>query len=265
MRIRHRLTPLMLKALAHLSVILCSLHPIYAQIAPSYDVLVIKPNHSGSGSVDVNTNNDRFSAVNVSLKQLLEQIYDIKEDLISGLSGNVESARFDIEAKITEPDPAALRKMTREQQREMLLPLLTDRFQLKVHTETKTLPVYDLVVLPTGPKFKPSATQTDHGGGSTGINDNGNRVKLSAHDLPMTSLAKSLADQVHRTVIDKTGLIGNFDLQMLWSRDNKSDYGEEVLPNIFTAVQEQLGLRLESSKGPVETLVVDQAKMPSDN
>ena len=277
MGIRHKPTPLMVHASAYLSAILFSLLPINAQIAreplplateastPSYDVMVIKPNHSASDNSGITTDDDRFTATNVSLKQLLEDAYNIKQDLISGIPGLLESARFDIQAKIAAPDLAALKKMTREQERMMLLPLLTDRFQLKVHTQTRILPVYNLVVLPGGPKFKPSATQNDHGGGSTSVNGSNTRVKLSAHDLPMTSLAKSLTDQVHRTVVDKTGLVVNFDLQMQWSKDDDTDSGEKVLPNIFTAIQEQLGLKLESSRGPVETLVVDHAEMPSEN
>jgi uncharacterized protein (TIGR03435 family) len=233
--------------------------------AITYDVMSIKPNKTSSGNVDVYSRGDSFSATNVSLKQLLEDVYDIKQDLISGLSGPIESARFDIEAKIVDPDRAALKKMTPEQERVMLLPLLNERFQLKLHTETKILPVYDLVVLPGGPKFKPSATQTDHGGGSTSINGSRTSTKLTAHDLPMTSLAKRLAGAVHRTVIDKTGLSGNFDLAMEWSNEDNPDSGAESFPDVFTAVQEQLGLKLQPSKGPVETLVVDHAEMPSEN
>lgn len=232
---------------------------------PTYDVMAIKPNNSASNNVDINTDNDRFSATNVTLKQLLGDAYDIRQDLISGLSGPIETARFDIEARIVDPDPAALKRMTPEQERTMLLPLLMERFQLKVHTETKTLLVYELVVLPGGPKFKPSVTQTDRGGGSTSINGGRTSVKLTAHDLPMGTLAKKLSGEVRRTVIDKTGLAGNFDLKMQWSTDNNPDSGAEVLPDIFTAIQEQLGLKLKPAKGPVETLVVDQVEMPSEN
>src|SRR5260370_14169426 len=124
---------------------------------PAYDVVSIKPNKSGSGSVDVVTNNDSYSATNISLKKLLENAYDIKEDLISGVPGPIGSARFDIKAKIVEPDPDALKKLSAKQQGVMLLPLLVERFQLKAHTETKTLPVYELIVTKDGPKFKQSA------------------------------------------------------------------------------------------------------------
>jgi uncharacterized protein (TIGR03435 family) len=234
-------------------------------VTPAYDVITIKPNHSASGNVDIDTDDDRYSATNVSLKQLLENAYDIKQDLISGISGPLEGARFDIEAKISDPNHDALKKLTPEQDRKLLLPLLTERFQLKVHAETKILPVYELVLIPGGPKFKPSADQTRTGGGSMSVHGYRARTDLSAHDIPMTSLAKTLAGAVHRTVIDKTGLKGNFDLTLQWSNDENPDSGAEQAPSIFTAVQEQLGLKLQSAKGPVETLVVDHAAMPSEN
>jgi uncharacterized protein (TIGR03435 family) len=233
--------------------------------APAYDVMTIKPNKTASGSVDIDTDDDRFSATNVSLKTLLQEVYDIKQDLISGIPGPLDGARFNIEAKISEPDHEALKKLTPEQQRKLLLPLLTERFQLKVHTETKILPVYELVLIPGGPKFKPSADQTKTGGGSMSVHGSRTRADLIATDIPMTSLAKTLAGAVHRTIIDKTGLKGNFDLTLQWSNDENPDSGAEQAPSIFTAVQEQLGVKLQPAKGPVETLIVDHAAMPSDN
>lgn len=111
----------------------------------------------------------------------------------------------------------------------------------------------------------PSATQTDQGSGSTSVNGSRSLVKLTVHELPLTSLAKSLGGEVHRTVIDKTGLTARFDLKLQWSKDESPNSGEDVLPSVFTALQEQLGLKLEPGKGPVETLVVDRAEMPSEN
>ena len=242
-------------------------HSVAVAQTPSlaYDVITIKPNKSASGNVDIDTEDDHFTATNVSLKTLLENVYGIKQDLISGIPGPLDSARFDIQAKISDPDPVALKKMTPVQERLKLLPLLTERFQLKTHTETKILPIYELVVIPAGPKFKPSGDQTKTGDGSTSIQGSRTRGKLTAQDIPMMSLAKSLAGQVHRTVIDKTGLTGNFDLALQWSNDESTEAGAESDPTIFTAVQEQLGLKLQPAKGPVETLVVDHAAMPSEN
>jgi uncharacterized protein (TIGR03435 family) len=232
---------------------------------PAYDVMTIKLNKSVSNSVDSDSGNGRYSAINVTLKSLLAGIYDINGDLISGLSGPLESARFDIEAKISDPDRDALKKMTGEQERQMLLPLLTERFHLKTHLETKTLPVFELIVVPSGPKFKPSADQTKGRDAGTSIHGTRTGFTLTAHDIPMTSLAKSLTGQAHRTVIDRTALSGNYDLAMQWSNDDSPNATTQQSPSIFTALPEQLGLKLQPAKGPVETLVVDHAEMPSEN
>ena len=230
---------------------------------PAYDVVSIKLNKSGSGSTDIDTNDNRYFAKNVSLKDLLENAYGIKKDLISGVTGPVASARFDVEAKIVDRDPDALKKLTGRQYGEMLLPFLVERFQLKAHTETKILPVYELVVIKDGPKFKQS--EDDTRGSGTSIHGDHNGSELTAHNLSMAGLASSLTNQVHRTVIDKTGLAGKYDLGMKWSNDDGAAGADSAVPSIFTALHEQLGLKLQASKGPVETLVVDSVEMPSEN
>ncbi len=231
-----------------------------AATLPAYDVVSIKPNKSGSGSLDIATNDDTYSAKNISLKKLLENAYGIKEDLVSGLSGPIASAHFDVEAKIVEPAPDALKGLSAKQRGAMLLPLLAERFQLKAHTETKTLPIYELVVIKGGPKFKQSAGDST-GSRGTSIHNR----ELTAHDIPMQSFASTLEGQVHRTVIDKTGLAGSYDLTLKWSPDDATSTQTDSAPAIFTALQEQLGLKLRPTKGPVETLVVDHAEMPSEN
>ena len=230
---------------------------------PVYDVVSIKPNKSGSGNYSFNTGDDSFTATNVSLKFLISAAYDIKPDLISGVSGPVDSMRFDVIAKVVDPDPTVMKKLSTSQRQSMILPFLEDRFQLKAHTETKMLPVYELVVLQDGPKFKQSTDSSKQGGGSWGFNNNQGTV--TAHNFPMTSLISLLTDLVHRTVIDKTGLTGKYDLALKWSEDVGSNSTADTGPSIFTALQEQLGLKLKSAKGPVETLVVDHAAMPSEN
>jgi uncharacterized protein (TIGR03435 family) len=227
---------------------------------PAYDVITIRPDKSGSGSVSINVHDARYSATNVSVKKLLQNAYDIRENLISGVPGPIDSARFDIEAKVVDPDRKTLESLTGKQRQSMLRPLLIDRFQLKVHTEIKTLPVYDLVVIKGGPKFKQSTDQ-----GSNNRDMEVRNTALAAHDLPMASLADTLAGLVNRTVIDRTGLAGNYDLALKWSPDDASEAQTDSAPSIFTALQEQLGVKLQSAKGPVETLIVDHVEMPAEN
>ena len=241
-------------------------HPSTATTpTPVYDVMSIKPNNSAAGNSDMNADdNGLFSAHNVSLKQLLQTAFDIKGSLISGIPGPIDSARFDVSAKVVDPDLEILKKMTRLQGRQMLLPLLIDRFQLKTHFEVKTLPVYELVVAKGGAKLKLSSDQTPSGGD---INTNGysTMVKVTARKAPMDSVAKALSTSADRTVINKTGLTGNFDLDLQFSRNDITDLGADAPPTIYTAIEEQLGLKLEPAKGPVDTLIVDHAEMPSSN
>lgn len=223
--------------------------------APAYDVVTIKPNNSGSGSSRNSTTDYNFTATNVSLMMLLAGAYDIKQDdLISGITAPLKSARFDIQAKITDPDADGIKHTSAEQRTAMLQTLLAQYFQLKVHTETRVLPVYELVVMPGGIKFKELAP-----GGHIGIHN----TQLTAQGIPMEKLAAILSGLVQRTVVDKTGLTATYDIALSWS--NESSPPDSPWPSIFTAVQEQLGLKLESAKGPVQTLVIDHVEMPSEN
>lgn len=238
--------------------------------APAFDIVSIKPNKSESGNISVNTNDDSYSATNVSLKMLLEDAYGIKEDLVFGLPGWANSARFDVKAKIVEPDAELLKKLSREQRRLMIQQLLMDRFQIKAHIETRVLPLYEMIVVKDGPKFKKSALE----GSSEDKSQNGvarggmtsSNTELTAHAVPLTLLAKMLANQLHRTVADKTGLAGNYDFFLKWRpEDDQDDSSESSTATLFTALQEQLGLKLQPSKGPVDTLVVDHVEMPSED
>jgi uncharacterized protein (TIGR03435 family) len=231
---------------------------------PAYDVVAIKPNKSGSGSLDVESNVDTYNAKNITVKGLLEEAYGIRRDLISGVPGPIDSAHFDVMAKIVDPDAAAIRKLTGRQRGSMMLPVLAERFQLKAHTETRILPVFELVIVSSGPKFKLSADQKSNDTG-TSIQSSDRGVELTARGINMVSLASSLEGQVHRPVIDKTGLTGNYDVAMKWASDRLPSSEENGGASIYTALQEQLGLKLRATKGPVETLVVDHVEMPSEN
>jgi uncharacterized protein (TIGR03435 family) len=232
---------------------------------PVFDVATIKPNNTFSGSWGTDTNADTFSAKNLSLKMLLENAYGIKQNLITGLPGWAESAHYDIVAKVVD-NAAAMKDLTREQLQGMLQQLLADRFQLAAHIEVKTLPVFELEVASGGIRFKESPPRADNPGEHESMTiRNGD---MTAEDMSMGDLTNTLTDQVGRKVIDKTGLTGRYDLNLKWQPDNgdsKKELTNDSAPSIFTALQQQLGLKLQPAKGPVDTLVVDRIATPSEN
>jgi uncharacterized protein (TIGR03435 family) len=148
---------------------------------------------------------------------------------------------------------------------QMVQALLVDRFQLKTHQETRQLPVYALVVAnpKSGPKFKPSEAN------GTTIDTGRSRIHVQGSDHTVTLLARELAQSLDRIVLDKTGIDGRYDLTLRWTPDDaaatNSTPAPDAPPDIFTAIQEQLGLKLEPTKGPVPILVIDSGAMPSEN
>jgi uncharacterized protein (TIGR03435 family) len=256
--------------------------PAAATPAPmEFDVVSVKPNTSESGMMRVMTRPGIFSATGVTLKTLIQQAYNIREDLISSGPGWVGSSAWDIEGKISPADADALKAMTNEQrnaaQRQMMQHALVDRFKLQTHIETKTLPVYELVLAKGGSRLKeadPNSTYANGIKGPDGVGKAGmmrfGRDRLDAQGVPINSLVSFLSQRLERTVIDKTGLTGKYDVTLTFipeddtpGKDNGAS--DSNTPDLFTAVQEQLGLKLVSSKGPVDTLVIDNAEKPAEN
>lgn len=232
---------------------------------PAYDVSSVKPNKSGNLNASTHFSRDSFSAENVTMMMLLEYTYGVRADLISGGPGWVESGHFDLKAKVGDGDVATWSKLSPKELKAMLQPVLVDRFHLKVHTETKILPVYDLVIAKGGAKIKEvpgEAAAPDQKGIAEGGWISGD-TELNAHAVPLAALAIILESQLHRTVTDKTGLQGRYDLALTWSRDD--DPAPANVPSLFAALQESFGLKLLSGTGPVETLVIDHIEMPSED
>lgn len=242
---------------------------VYAQAPPqlAYDVITIKPNDSGPNGTSTSMGDSTFQASNVPIKRLLNRAYGIRQELISGLPDWANSARFDVNAKVIDPDTAALKMLTPEQRRGFILALLRDRFHLQAHIEVKTLPVYELVVTKDGPKFHASPDGEDN---SMGTDEHNGNLQMKVTGTTMANVAVQLTNQTDRTVIDRTGLAGKYDLLLKWKTDRATEAADNGLaadetPGLFTALQEQLGLRLQPGKGPVETLVVDHVERPTEN
>jgi uncharacterized protein (TIGR03435 family) len=141
----------------------------------------------------------------------------------------------------------------------LLQSLLEDRFALKIHRETRESTVYSLVMAKGGPKM---TVDSGEGGSSSNTNSRDGASTMVAKRTTVDRLASRLERQVGRRVTDNTGLTAAYDFTLTWSQDLNPDSG---LPSIFTALQEQLGLRLDSTKGPVDMIVVDSVERPSEN
>ena len=244
---------------------------------PEYDVTSVKKNKSNDGMMRVMNTPDGFSSTNISLKTLIANAYDIRQDLISGGSGWVDSTGFDVEAKVAGTDVETFKKLSPRQRNALLQALLADRFKLKLHHETKVLPMYDMVVAKGGLKLKPLAPMQPPAADATKDRDPASHRgmmtmgpgMLKGQGLTVTALANNLSYVVHSTVVDKTGLTGDYDFDLKWTPEDAGpptdDGSAESSASIFTAVQEQLGLKLQATKGPTDTLVIDHAELPSEN
>jgi bla regulator protein BlaR1 len=251
---------------------------------PAFEVASIKPDKSaGNGPVMVHFTSDGFNATNIPLKMLIREAYGVEENQILGAPSWLNSHSYDIEAKVDSSVVGDLQKLSLAQRKLMLQPLLVDRFKLQVHPETKDLPVYELVVAKSGPKLKEAKPGDTYSNGIKGPDGHSGPGLMWIQDghltcqaIPISDLARLLSQRLGHNVLDKTGLTGKYDYVVQWPREEAqapmSDGAEggapapdSSEPSIFTAIQEQLGLKLESGRAPVEVLVIDHVEAPSEN
>ncbi len=244
----------------------------------TFEVSVVKQNKSGGSSSSSDFGSGRFTASNVSLKSLLQyQAYGIPESRISGGPKWISSERFDIEAKTDNAVADRLRTLPRDQRiiqtRAMFQQLLADRFRLAAHWETRDLRVYAMVLAKKGPSLQPSKEPEGHSSTSS------NNEQFTARGVTLSQMADTLTQEfsreLGRVVIDKTAIQGRYDFALKWMPNSSaalvnggtdgSAISPDSGPSLFTAIQEQLGLKLESTNGPVQVLVIDHAEMPSEN
>jgi len=219
-----------------------------------FEVAVIKPSKAGDSSTHSSWSNGRVTMQNLNVKQIIERAYGLQDYQISGAPGWLDTERYDIQAKAEERVPT-------EQLRVMLQALLADRFRLESHLETKTVPAYALVIAKSGLKMKPVDGE--------GHDMSSNNTKLTARHSSMQNLADFLARRLDRPVVDETGVKESFDFTLEWSNERmqraEAERGAPEGPTIFTALPEQLGVKLEARKAPVDILVIDRVERPSEN
>jgi uncharacterized protein (TIGR03435 family) len=233
----------------------------------AFEVATIKPTPPDwrGGRFAVMQSTDQFAARSFTLRHLVAAAYQLNPRAIAGGPAWIETDPYDILAKT----PGGIRP-TVDEQMAMLRQLLTDRFQLSFHREEKELAYYALVVAKGGPKMKSAAVPD--GAPSLVNRIYPDRVALPARNATMPLLAAMMQRSIlDRPVLDRTGLTGAFDFDLEWTPDESQFEGrirapaEPTKPALFTAMQEQLGLRLEPARGPVAVLVIDRVERPSEN
>jgi uncharacterized protein (TIGR03435 family) len=256
--------------------------PIGAQPAaarPPFDafevtsIKPVKPEDSSAARYIRMQSAHRFQAKNYTVNGLIAAAYDLNPKMISGGPAWSETDRYDVIAAT----PGELRPVYEEQMR-MLRNLLNDRFNLKFHRGTRDFAIYQLTIGKGGPKLKPSSappdepynvTSTLYPAASGGID----HALLPAHNITTRQFASVLQRAIlDRPVVDNTGLTGRYDFDLEWTPDETQFGGQ--LPagppdspkaGLFAALEQQLGLRIEPTRGPIETLIVDRLDRPSEN
>ncbi len=237
--------------------------PAGAQSREAFDVATIKLNNAGGygGYPGLEPGGKRFTARGLPLVALIMLAHSVTPDQISGVPSSLNTEAYDVEASCDHP-------IKREEALRMLQTLLADRFKLALHRETRERPIYALVVGKGGPKLRESAeelSKPDMQRTGRGVVDK---------SAPISVLALVLSQQLDRLVVDQTRLNGRYDFSLEFASERagrgvlegrEPARGPDGLPSIFTALPEQLGLKLESSKAPVEILVIDHAEKPSEN
>jgi len=235
---------------------------------PAWDVVSVhlaEPRKCTQGS-GMRASTDGVSTFCVPLLFVIEAAYGIMEPsrIVGAPDWVKKSAQYDIDAKVAGEDVAAYGKLSFDDRDRMLQSLLAKRFHMNAHIEKREMPVYDLVVAKGGPKLKEATAEEANDPKLDERLVRGGKVE--AVGVQLTSLSGAfLKSEVGRAVVDKTGLAGKYDFTLEFVPAAKAATDETGGPSIFTALEEQLGLKLEPAKAPMDVVVIDSIEQPAAN
>jgi uncharacterized protein (TIGR03435 family) len=221
----------------------------------TFGVAAIRQNLSGDGKTQIAMpEGGRLVVVNASLKTLIRNAWGLLGFQVTGGPAWLDNDKFDIQAKT-----GTTEKISQDNRQPLLQSLLADRFGLKFHWETREGQIYALIPDKTGHRFAEHTNAPGHG---MNTSKGHGKARMRGINVPMSELASDLGNQLGRFATDQTGLPGHYDFLLEWDPDQA---GDNSGPSLFTAVRDQLGLRLEPRKGPMQVLVIDSAEKPSAN
>jgi uncharacterized protein (TIGR03435 family) len=229
-----------------------------ADAHPSFAVATIKPHDPNSRHQGINAVGDRLTIRNQSVTSLMIFAYAIDKHQIANAPGWVDNDDYDIEGTTDTPGEPGLHQM-----QEMVQKLLADRFQLKFHRNKRELSVYALRIMKGGAKLKPAANpdmEPDQSG-----NGQGTEQTIAYTSASMADFILGEQFFMDRPIVDQTGLKGRYDFSIRYTVDEAKTTDPNAPPGIFTAVQEQVGLKFEPTKASAEVFVIDHVEQPSAN
>lgn len=234
--------------------------------SPEFEVATIKPHSAGDPVSTTDWRGGTFQARNVTVKGLIEEAFSMPPDQVSGGPAWVEKQRFDVTGKIPVEVWEQMKGLSIFNQmkpiNKMLQTLMRDRFHLVISHQPRELPVYALVQARGGAKLLPHGSPKPADPPGTG--DKGFMMAMDMEDAPVSSLANFLASVLGKTVLDQTGLRGNFDIRWTATHPDESP-ADERDTSIFRALEDQLGLKLVSKKATVDTIQIEKLEEPSEN
>lgn len=234
----------------------------------TFDAVSVKRNKTETAGFQISSprDGDTIAITNMSPHMMVGLAFDFPlHDEIYGLPGWTDRETYDLVAKVADKDLAAFHKLSPMNRNPLLQQVLVSRFHLQYHYDTKVLPAYALVVAKAGAKLVATSGSTAPGPGAF----HARHGEITGEAVTMPELARVLSQQIGRPIADQTGLKGSYTFKLNWSPemgpDSTTAPSADTGPSLFTAVQEQLGLRLESAKVPVRVLVVDHIDRPDLN
>ena len=244
-----------------------------AALAPvkeiAFDVVSIKQNKSDSMGGGARTSADGVIFVNTTLLFQIARAYGVELDQVYGLPDWARDNHYDIQYKVAAEDVAAYGKLHGAENQRMKQAVFEDRLKLKVHFGSKEVPMYQLVIAKGGPKLQEAKLKAPDGTPIAARAKMGDGM-FKGRQVTVSGLLNSIKGATGRDVIDKTGLTGRYDINLRWAPDPGASSPDDATPDdarpsIFVVLEEQLGLKLEPTKGAVKTLIIDHIEPPSEN
>jgi uncharacterized protein (TIGR03435 family) len=235
---------------------------LHAEQAPAFEVVSVKPSDPANThrGISFAPGGRSVKITNLTVGGIIQRAWDLPWFRVFGGPSWINTQQYDIVAKAPGDTPVPM-----EQFAKMLQQLLSDRFALKTHLESKEFPVYALVVIKSGHKLQD--------GVKPGPNLSTSRGQVEAQKVPMSMFASAFSRYLDRAVVDETGLTGQYDFKLAWTPDEtekaappgENSASDPAGPSLFTAIQNQLGLKLESKKAMLDVLIIDNIEKASEN